>query len=121
MTKNSNLDRQHRYPLAVIEYSVNLYLNGSDTYRDVAKKLEAHGIEVSHKTIFEWVQKFGEKLKRKLPKTISHYEIEESETKCNGVEVYMYRAVGKKDETLNVCIKPKKNMAAAKKFFEKSI
>ena len=112
-----NLDKQHRYPWAVIETAIELYHEDNNTYRSTSKLLEKHGVEVSHKTVYEWVQKFADhvKLTKKRPKA---YNIEESHVKCNGEWKYMYRAHDSRLNTVSVLLRGKRNISVAKNFFK---
>jgi transposase-like protein len=108
------LDKQHRYPWAVIEYM---------TYRSVAERLLQHGVDVSHKTVFEWVQKFGEVVTKKAKKrpAKSPYSVEEAYVKVNGDWKYMYGAVDKGGNILNAVFKDRRNLASAKAFLKKAV
>ena len=119
--KSGQIDKQHRYPWAVIETAVKLNLGNHLTYRSVSEKMLEMGIVVSHKTIYEWVQKFQDSVEIKHKRRPSHYEIEETQEKCNGNLVYMYRAINSKNSTLGVYLREKKNLVAAKNFFKKTI
>lgn len=116
------LDKQHRYPWAVIETAVQLYTQQTMTYRAISDKLASHGVDVSHKTVYEWVQKFSDKVRQKPRKRlIKSYDVEESYIKCNGHWMYMYRAADKKKSTLSIYLREKKNLTSAKSFFKKNI
>jgi transposase-like protein len=115
------LDKQHRYPWEVIELAVNWYQKENLTFRAVSDKLNTHGVEVSHKTVFEWVQKFGPTVAKKTKKKVvqSEYDIQEDYVKVNGEWKYMYEAVDKGGSTLNAVFRSRKNMASAKAFLKK--
>lgn len=115
------LDKQHRYPWPVIETAVQFYTQQHMTYRAISEKLADHGIEVSHKTIYEWVQKFSDKVSTKSRRRGSNYNVEESYIKCNGNWMYMYRAADKQRATLSVYLRDKKNLTSAKSFFKKNV
>lgn len=115
------LDKQHRYPWAIIETAVQFYTQQNMTYRGISEQLAFHGIDVSHKTVYEWVQKFSDKVNSKTRKKNPNYEIEESYIKCNGNWMYMYRATDKQQTTLNVYLREKKNLTSAKSFFKKNM
>jgi transposase-like protein len=121
MAIKERIDKQHRYPWPVIETAVQFYFQNNMTFRSVSEKMLAHGVEVSHKTIYEWVQKFGDKIEKKNRKRIPNYEVEESYIKCNGSWKYMYRACDRHDATLSICLRDKKNLSSAKSFFKKSL
>jgi transposase-like protein len=117
------IDKQHRYPWEVIELAVGWYQKDQLTFRAVSDKLSAHGVTVSHKTVFEWVQKFGptveKKAKKKSVKSESDYEISENYVKVNGEWKYMYGAVDKGGSTFNAVFRSRKNLASAKAFLKK--
>jgi transposase-like protein len=115
------LDKQHRYPWEVIELAVGWYQKENLTFRGVSSKLALHGVEVSHKTIFEWVQKFGDTVSKKPKKKLNraNYDISEAYVKINGEWKYMYGAVDKAGSVINAVVRNKKNMASAKAFLKK--
>jgi len=121
MTATEKIHKQHRYPWAVIETAIQFYYNENMTFRSVAEKMLGHGIVVSHKTVYEWVQKFSENIKQKNRKRASVYDIDESYVKCNGEWKYMYRAHDRQSATLDVFMNEVKNKARAKSFFKKSL
>jgi transposase-like protein len=119
--KQEKRDKQHRYPWPVIETAVQFHIVYKFTYRAISEKMLEHGVEVSYKTVFEWVRKFSDTVNSKLRKRSSLYSIEESYVKCNGEWLFMYRAVDSKDATLGVLLRPKKNVISAKNFFKKAL
>lgn len=121
MTKQERIDKQHRYPWAVIETAVQFYFQQNMTFRSVSDTMLSHGVEVSHKTIYEWVQKFGDCVDKKSRKRIPNYDVEESYIKCNGEWKYMYRAYDRQDSTLSIYMRNKKNLTSAKSFFKKNL
>lgn len=118
------LDKQHRYPWPAIETAVRWYQKEGLTYRAVSSKLLTHGMEVSHKTVYEWVQKFGDVVGKKAKRraaTGSNWNVEETYVKVNGEWKYMYRAVDPKDNTLDLVFRQKKNLASARSFLKKQL
>jgi transposase-like protein len=117
------LDKQHRYPWAIIELAVIWYQKENMTYRSVAERLYSHGVDVSHKTVFEWVQKFGDVVSKKSKKrgTKSPYNVEESYVKVNGEWKFMYGAVDKGGNILNAVFRDRRNLASAKSFLKKAV
>jgi transposase-like protein len=81
-------------------------------------------MEVSHKTVYEWVQKFGDVVGKKAKRragTGSNWNVEETYVKVNGEWKYMYRAVDPKDNTLDLVFRQKKNLASARSFLKKQL
>lgn len=118
------LDKQHRYPWQIIELAVNWYQRENMTYRSVAERLLSHGVDVSHKTVFEWVQKFGEVVQKKTKKKAgarSGYSVEEAYVKVNGDWKYMYGAVDKGGNVLNAVFRDRRNLASAKAFLKRAV
>jgi transposase-like protein len=50
--------RRHRFPPAVIQHAIWLYLRFTLSYRDVEDLLVERGLEVSYETVRRWVLKF---------------------------------------------------------------
>src|SRR5215212_9199516 len=57
---------RHRFPPAVIQHSIWLYLRFTLSYRDVEDLLAERGLDVSYETIRRWVLKFGPAYARNL-------------------------------------------------------
>ena len=125
MKNKVNMSKQHRYPWEVIETAIKIYYHWSNTYRSVSSILDSHGVEVSHKTIYEWVQKFSDKISPKNKKMasvqkFSELKIQESYVKCNGEWKYMYAASDKKGKVVSFVLRSKRNMSAARAFLKKN-
>src|SRR5258705_12376308 len=50
---------RHRFPPAVIQHAIWLYLRFTLSYRDVEELMAERGLEVSYETVRRWVLKFG--------------------------------------------------------------
>ena len=57
--------RRHRFPPAVIQHAVWLYLRFTLSYRDVEDLLAERGLGISYETIRSWVLKFGPVIARR--------------------------------------------------------
>src|SRR5215208_3589480 len=58
--------RGHRFPAAIIQHAIWLYLRFNLSYRDVEELLAERGLDLSYETIRRWVLKFGPVLARRL-------------------------------------------------------
>lgn len=119
----SRREKHHRYPLAVIEMATSLYQRHNLTYREVSELMSVRGIEVSHKTVYEWVQKFGRtfaKTSKKLSAKVIP-GVEEQYVRVNGEYKYLYRLIEKDGTTANVVLKARKDLTSAKSFLKKPI
>src|SRR4030088_2362908 len=57
---------RHRFPPAVIQHAIWLYLRFTLSYRDVEDLLAERGLDVSYETVRRWVLKFGPMIARNL-------------------------------------------------------
>jgi putative transposase len=110
--------KRHRFPGRVIEWAVRLYKSNPEfSYRDVALLLAKMGIYVTHKTVYEWVNKFGEGIPsisiQWHPKMV--WSIQESIVYCNGDKKIQYSATSKKGETLMILMKARRSPTSAKR------
>jgi putative transposase len=58
--------RRHRFPPAVIQHAIWLYLRFTLSYRDVEELLTERGLDLSYETVRRWVLKFGPAIARNL-------------------------------------------------------
>jgi putative transposase len=115
------LDKQHRYPWEVIELAVFWYQHNQLTYRAVSERLLQHGVSVSHKTVFEWVQKFGNVIAGRQRKAHQkNTKIQEKYVKVNGEWKYMYQSTDSKGNTLNAVLRDRRNLASARSFLKRT-
>ena len=81
----------------VIIVAVGYYLRYNLSYRDVQEILYNRGINVSHTTVYRWVQEYGKLLyniwKRKNKQSIYSWKMGETYIKIKGKWHYLYRAI----------------------------
>ena len=58
--------RRHRFPPAIIQHAIWLYLRFTLSYRDVEELLAEGGLDISYETVRRWVLKFGPAIARRL-------------------------------------------------------
>ena len=51
--------RRHRFPPAIIQHAIWLYVRFTLSYRDVEELLAERGLDISYETVRRWVLKFG--------------------------------------------------------------
>ena len=90
--------RRHRFPPAVIQHAIWLYLRFTLSYRDVEDLL----VEVSYETVRRWVLKFGPLIARKLrqrrPRPSDRWHLDEMVVRIAGKRMYLWRAVDHEGE-----------------------
>ena len=87
--------------------------------------MEERGVSVDHSTINRWAIRFLpliKKLSRKHKREVGRsWRMDEPYIKIKGVWKYLYRAVDKEGRTVDFLLTAHRDVAAAKRFFEKAI
>jgi IS6 family transposase len=114
-----------RFPPEVIVLAVRWYLRYGLSYRDVEELLAERGVEVDHVTLFRWVQRFTPFLvdaARPCRHAVSgRWFVDETYVKVAGVWRYVYRAVDDEGQVIDVYVSPRRDIAAARRFFTTAI
>jgi transposase-like protein len=89
--------RHHRFPPAVIQPAVWLYLRFTPSYRDVEELLAERGLDLSYETVRRWVLKFGPTIARNLrcqrARPSDRWHLDEMVVRIAGRRMYLWRAV----------------------------
>ncbi len=121
----SSAFRGFRFPPEVIVLAVRWYLRFGLSYRDVEELLGERGIEVDHVTIYRWVQRFTPFLADAAGPcrhTVGDWWfVDETYVKVAGRWRYVYRAVDEAGQVIDVFVSPRRNSAAARRFFATAI
>ena len=108
----------------IIIMAVRWYLAYSLSYRQVEELLAERGIFVDHSTIHRWVVEYSPKLLKKFhkckKKIHKSWRMDETYVKVNGKWHYLYRAVDKLGQTINIYLSIRRDTASAKLFFQKA-
>lgn len=87
--------------------------------------MDERGVSVDHSTVNRWAIRFLpliEKLSHKHKRTTgSSWRMDETYIKVKGVWKYLYRAVDKEGATVDFLLTAHRDMAAAKRYFEKAM
>jgi transposase-like protein len=115
--------RRHRFSPDVIRYAVWLYYRFTMSLRDVEDLLAERGIDVSYETVRCWANKFGPAIAANIRKARgradSVWHLDEMVVRINGKRMYMWRAVDKEGEVLDMLVQKRRNKAAALKLLRK--
>ena len=88
---------RHRFHSDIISRAIWLYSRFNLSFCDVEELMAERAVDVSHKVIRVWVDKFGEtyaqRIKSRAEKPSAVWYLDEVYTKINGKMVYLWRAV----------------------------
>ena len=114
-----------RFPIDVILVCIRWYVAYPLSYRHLEEMMEERGVSVDHSSINRWAIRFLpliEKMARKHKRPIGgSWRMDETYIKVKGVWKYLYRAVDKQGKTVDFLLTAKRDMAAAKCFFDKAM
>lgn len=115
--------KRHRFPPDVIRYAVWLYFRFTLSLRDVEDLLAEREVDVTYETIRCWVDKFGPaiaaNIRKRRHRADDVWHLDEMVVKINGKRMWMWRAVDKEGEVLDVLVQKRRNKAAALKLLRK--
>jgi len=114
---------RHRFPPAVIQHAVWLYLRFTLSFRAVGDLLAERGLDVSYETVRRWVLKFGPAVARRLrqgrARATGHWHLYEMAVRIAGKQMHLWRAVDDEGEVLDVLVQRRGDKAAALKLMRK--
>ena len=114
-----------RFPIDVILVCIRWYAAYPLSYRHLEEMMEERGVSVDHSSINRWAIRFLpliEKMARKRKRPVGgSWRMDETYIKVKGVWKYLYRAVDKQGKTVDFLLTAKRDMTAAKRFFDKAI
>ena len=115
--------KRHRFPPEVISHAVWLYFRFALSYRDVEELLAERGVVLTYETVRQWCRKFGQQyantLRRRRPRPGDKWHLDEVFVTINGRTHYLWRAVDQDGTVLDILVQPRRDQAAAKKFFRR--
>src|ERR1700751_5686860 len=115
--------RRHRFPPALIQHAIWLYLRFTLSYRDVEELLAERGLDVSYETVRRWVLKFGPLIARKLrhgrPRPSARWHLDEMVVRIAGKRMYLWRAVDNEGEVLDMLVQRRRDTQAALRLMRK--
>lgn len=115
--------KRHRFPPETIRLAVWLYFRFTTSLRDVENMLAERGIDVSYETVRCWANKFGPaiaaNIRRARGRADSVWHLDEMVVRISGKRMFMWRAVDREGEVLDVLVQKRRNKAAALKLLRK--
>jgi len=114
-----------RFPIDVILVFIRWCTAYSLSYRNLEEIMEERGVSVEHSSINRWAIRFLqiiEKMARSYKRPVGgSWRMDETYIKAKGFWKYLYRAVDKQGKTVDFLLTAKRDMAAAKRFFNKAM
>src|SRR5437764_118955 len=114
---------RHRFPPAVIQHAIWLYLRFTLSYRDVEELLAQRGFDVSYESVRSWVLKFGPLIARRLrqqrPRPSDRWHLDEMVVRIAGKRMYLWRAVDHEGEVLDMLVQRRRDSRAALRLMRK--
>jgi putative transposase len=115
----------YRWPADVILTAVRWYLAYPLSSRQVLELLAERGIDVSHRTILNWVQAFGPQLaaearRRRRPVGMRWF-VDEVFLCRKGHKLYLYRAIDEEGVVVDILLRGHRDTASAQAFFRQAI
>lgn len=121
----SNPFKWRHYQAEIILHCVRWYLSYPLSYRQVAEMVNERGMDVHHTTVFRWIIEYAPQIDKRcrshLHATNDSWRVDERYIKVKGKPKYLYRAVDSNGNTLDFLLTAKRNTAAAKRFFRKTL
>jgi transposase-like protein len=115
--------KRHRFPPETIRLAVWLYFRFTTSLRDVEDLLAERGIDVSYETVRCWANKFGPaiaaNIRRARGRADNVWHLDEMVVRINGERMFMWRAVDKEAEVLDVLVQRRRHKGAALKLLRK--
>jgi transposase-like protein len=109
----------------VIVLAVRWYLRFGLSYCDVEELLVERGIAVDHVTVYRWVRRFTPLLvdaARPCRHLVGDcWFVDETYVKVAGRWRYVYRAVDQFGQVIDAVVSPRRDAAAAQRFFQRAI
>ena len=100
-----------------------LYFRFPLSFREVEELMLERGVVVSYETVRRWCLKFGQDyanaLRRRRPRPGDKWHLDEVFVKINGEQKYLWRAVDRDGDVLDILVQNRRDTAAARRFFRK--
>src|ERR687883_2059227 len=115
----------YRWPADVILTAGRWYLAYPLSSRQILELLAERGIDVSHRTVLNWVHAFGPRLadevRRRRRPVGKHWFVDEVFLFRKGQKRYLYRAIDEDGVVVDVLLREHRDTASAQAFFRQAI
>ena len=109
----------------VIILCVRWYLRFKLSLRDLVEILAERGLSLAHTTIMRWVQRYAPEFVKRWNRAGrplgQSWRVDETYVLVGGQWKYLYRAVDRLGQTVDFLLTARRDVAAARRFFERAI
>ena len=114
-----------QYPTDVIMLTIHYYYRFKVSLNDVVELMLMRGFNISHQTVHNWVQQFGANLgiklrKRRYKQCADRWHVDATYIRVEGRWSYLYRAIDKEGNLVDVYLSDVRDTKAAESFFRQA-
>jgi transposase, IS6 family len=119
------LFKGRHFEAEIIILCVRRYLRYALSLRNLEEIMTERNVHVDHVTIWRWIQCYAPELSRRCRRELRNangsWRVDETYLRVAGKWTYLYRAVDSTGDTVDFLLSPKRDAAAAKRFFQKAL
>lgn len=120
-----SLFKRRRFPVEIILLCVRWYCKYGISYRDLAEMMQERGVEVDPSTIFRWVQRYAPEIEKRVRRyqgsRSESWRVDETYVRVGGKWKYLFRAVDKHGQLIDLMLCDRRNTRAAYRFLRKAV